>query len=1191
MKIKYISYRVEFQGRGAAHIHGTLWLDMKEIEKLPIFQNNEQEGGSGILSEAFAKFRDDVKLTEAEKDAIAKFTDMFCTCSLNPYTVHKDFDVGQRIVEIIKQINCHRCTNPCEKYGDKCKYGFPRYPLKETLVIDKKEFTEQSEIELKDDGTTNKGYKKILSDVEDILKDEDRRQEIINKFEKGKTENEYTTNRAKRIDLLLDMAGNVRYDDYIMAIKKTRKHGSTVLLKRDIDEVYVNNFNPEWAEAWNANHDIQPVLDYFAVITYVTDYWAKPDEGITQQLKEAATYLKSEPDQRKRCQQMANTFMTHRQMSEAEAYYKIFPNLTLKYSNVDTIFIPSDKKELRSKFLMKVGEDDKHERKGLEVKGGREGLFLEKPDIVDKFCRREITNKNPELGAMSIVQFGKMYEPIRSKTTAEKLEMENMNKDSIRNESDNQSVKEKSTGVDISGYGIPWNNDEDRVANFYITTIDKYNKIRLPNFIKVRDCHPGEVPLWKKRTFPKAARMHKKREDTDPHRFFLSELMLYRGFTKEEELGCDDEDKCRKLYFDNKEAIQFVKKHLMPFAQGVEEARHYVEQAMQDDGRDNGRNIGAVLDPELEQEIEECMLGEEQIHPDFAQLNPDDLEVNNNMKQVKRTLRKIQIKTADERLEEARKLDQYQKKALTVAVDFAMDVIMSRKGKKAYPRAPFMMINGGAGSGKSTLISTISQYVHHILRRDGDDPDCPYVILSAYTGTAAANIEGQTLHTLFSFNFGAGYMSLSDKMRDEKRNLYKNLKMLIIDEISLVDSDIFYKINLRIREITQLGVPLGNVAIFVLGDLMQMCPIAGRYIFLDPRNSQFSLTSEIDPLWRKFQCINLDINHRQGEDKEYADTLNRIRIGEETSDDILKLKDRVREKNHKDIKREKDALYIFGTNKRVNQMNNKRLKTLDGEEHTIQAITIHKTIKNFNPKEGKAGEVLKTPFQKELIVKVGCKVMLTYNVDTSDGLTNGARGHLVGIILDSTGKPCKLIVKFERDSVGDEKRRKNPEIQKQYPGGTQIEKVNFPFSISKSKKSVINTAMVIQFRIKLAFACTAHKVQGSTIPKPQKAIINVSDTFGAAMVYVMLSRVCALSQIYILDEFDESKMYPNLNALEELDRLEQISQNNNPTKWEREDSEALKVSSLNCRSLKKHHEDILSDSLLQETWLDEEREN
>ena len=108
--------------------------------------------------------------------------------------------------------------------------------------------------------------------------------------------------------------------------------------------------------------------------------------------------------------------------------------------------------------------------------------------------------------------------------------------------------------------------------------------------------------------------------------------------------------------------------------------------------------------------------------------------------------------------------------------------------------------------------------------------------------------------------------------------MYKNLKMVIIDEISLVDSDLFYQIDLRLREITQMGVPLGNIAILVLGDLMQMCPISGRYIFLNPRNEQFLLTSEMDPLWKKFDCINLEINHRQGEDKEYADMLNRIRI-------------------------------------------------------------------------------------------------------------------------------------------------------------------------------------------------------------------------------------------------------------------------------------------------------------------------
>ena len=128
----------------------------------------------------------------------------------------------------------------------------------------------------------------------------------MSKYEKGETKEEYAQNRSKRIYLLLKMAGNISYDDYVMALKKTIRHGSTVILKRDIDEIYVNNYNSEWAEAWDANHDIQPALDYFAAIT---DYWAKPDEGITQILKEAAAILKSEQDQRKMCQQMANTFM------------------------------------------------------------------------------------------------------------------------------------------------------------------------------------------------------------------------------------------------------------------------------------------------------------------------------------------------------------------------------------------------------------------------------------------------------------------------------------------------------------------------------------------------------------------------------------------------------------------------------------------------------------------------------------------------------------------------------------------------------------------------------------------------------------------------------------------------------------------------------------------------------------------
>ena len=98
--------------------------------------------------------------------------------------------------------------------------------------------------------------------------------------------------------------------------------------------------------------------------------------------------------------------------------------MTLKYSSMDTIFIPSDKKELRSKFLQKVDEDDESFKKGVEVAGGRTGKFIEKPDIIDKYCRRELSENNPELGELTPIQFGKIYDPIRRNDKKEELHPE-----------------------------------------------------------------------------------------------------------------------------------------------------------------------------------------------------------------------------------------------------------------------------------------------------------------------------------------------------------------------------------------------------------------------------------------------------------------------------------------------------------------------------------------------------------------------------------------------------------------------------------------------------------------------------------------------------------------------------------------------------------------------------------------------
>ena len=92
--------------------------------------------------------------------------------------------------------------------------------------------------------------------------------------------------------------------------------------------------------------------------------------------------------------------------------------------------------------------------------------------------------------------------------------------------------------------------DDYEVANIIIAP-RPFMRDPLTRFIKIKDPLPGGVALWKKRDFPKAMRIHKKRQDTDPNRYFLSELMLYMAYTDEQELGCDDEERCKELYLQN----------------------------------------------------------------------------------------------------------------------------------------------------------------------------------------------------------------------------------------------------------------------------------------------------------------------------------------------------------------------------------------------------------------------------------------------------------------------------------------------------------------------------------------------------------------------------------------------------------------------------------------------------------------
>ena len=132
-------------------------------------------------------------------------------------------------------------------------------------------------------------------------------------------------------------------------------------------------------------------------------------------------------------------------------------------------------------------------------------------------------------------------------------------------------------------------------------------------------------------------------------------------------------------------------------------------------------------------------------------------------------------------------------------------------------------------------------------------------------------------------------------------------------------------------------IPFGGVAVVLLGDIMQLPPIRanGSFVFSKTSNKDFHARQEVDDLWMSFDVILLKTNHRQGEDREYADFLNRVRLGRMTEEDKQLLRDRTFHRDDDCIP--KDALLVAPTNAVVNKYNAERLNELPGELVQIQA--------------------------------------------------------------------------------------------------------------------------------------------------------------------------------------------------------------------------------------------------------------
>ena len=639
------------------------------------------------------------------------------------------------------------------------------------------------------------------------------------------------------------------------------------------------------------------------------------------------------------------------------------------------------------------------------------------------------------------------------------------------------------------------------------------------------------------------------------------------------------------------EEIKLVKRQVMEWLEDVAEGRYYVEECKKN--QVDTEEIGNILDAEKEQDILDCEEEGNEADPMYEHLdlgNHNEQEFSPSTKWCKT----IELKEEENLIKEAQNLDQFQRKTLDIGLKYARGIVKARHQGNGLPEAPNVIVVGGAGSGKSTVIFSLTQWVHKILQTAGDDPQSPYILTTATTGAASVIVEGLTLHSAMGFDFSNKHNSLSDKKQELMRDRFKNVKVIIVDEFSMMKVELLYRLDLRMKELKRNSKVFGGVSVFLLGDPAQLKPVLGTFIFDKPKTEDYLLAfgDGSDSLWRSFKVIMLTENHRQGNDKIYGDMLNRIRIGQQNQEDLDLLKTRVRSKNHPDLK---NALYIACKKKGVTEHNKKCLNTLQGNLYENKSINFTSAKKNFKPPLTDFGTIGDTQFVDKLHLKIGARVMLIFNVDVSDLLCNGAMGTLVGVEPFKDGSVDKLVVKFDNSKAGRESRKSHPNYAKKFPEGTVIKKMEY--EISRKANTVIgSSAKLIQYPLILAYAVTVHKIQGQTIERPWKCVVDLTSVFEGAQAYVMLSRVKELDQIFILGELPENKMYPIPKALIEIKRLEEISINNNPTAWDKKSTLGVtKISLLNTRSLVNKFENIRCDfslhqsdiMILVETWIPE----
>lgn len=390
-----------------------------------------------------------------------------------------------------------------------------------------------------------------------------------------------------------------------------------------------------------------------------------------------------------------------------------------------------------------------------------------------------------------------------------------------------------------------------------------------------------------------------------------------------------------------------------------------------------------------------------------------------------------------------------------------------------------IFLTGKAGTGKTTFLRTLKE------------KSSKRSIIVAPTGVAAINAGGMTIHSFFQLPLSPFVPEANFKNRfdysKEKRKIIRTLDLLIIDEISMVRSDVLDAIDSVLRRFREHEKPFGGVQLLMIGDLQQLTPVVtpeDEVILQRYYDTSYFFGSKA---LRSISYVTIELTHvyRQ-QDKEFITLLNNIREGQVSETDLKRLNERFNPNFEPEVG--SDYIRLTTHNKMAESYNEVQLYNLPSKACTFTAEA-----------DGNFPEY-NYPADFKLTLKRGAQVMFIRN-DNNRRYYNGRIGHVTHIDNE------KILVLCPGDD-------KEIEVQQETWENTK-------YSLNEKTKQIEAEVQGTfkQYPLRLAWAITIHKSQGLTF---EHAIIDAQSSFAAGQVYVALSRCKTLEGLILASPISSS---------------------------------------------------------------------